>query len=448
MSTGKVVRLHVRPSQRSHLAFDVEGVLGELDVELGQSVTAFNFPSFYAVLGATVAGAPAELQYGSTAIQSAVAGSALMALRAEARKAALDSAIAARANAYYAKYGNEGPIIALMNAYYAPASPGSKPARLADLAAISQNQSTLLQAAYTADSRLGVVRSTTSTLVSRTTSFGSSESGDIGLTLGVDATDTGSTTKTREHDTDKVVATGKSGSTSTSDTSSSTGSEHGKDVSTSKAVGADVQLSGSEVDTFSRGRAFEKQAITNTDYGYRVPSLENLAQNHRAQISLMDESFAQFMASQNLPYLPQVFGNELSMIDLGVKQLQVAYLDTILLSPIDGIVTGVFKGLGDRVRRGDVTVRIENNQSVFLVGILVYRGPINLGDTVTVTTTQFSDPADSVTISGTVVAARGHRSNDDRWAVAVSCDNLDVSGNPIFPLDYQFDYDDTTVAVS
>ena len=53
-----------------------------------------------------------------------------------------------------------------------------------------------------------------------------------------------------------------------------------------------------------------------------------------------------------------------------------------------------------------------------------------------------------MSIAGTVVEVRGHRSNDDWWVVAVSCNNLDGSGNPIFPLHYHFDYDDTRVTVS
>ena len=227
-----------------------------------------------------------------------------------------------------------------------------------------------------------------------------------------------------------------------------TGTQTGTDVATTSAVALDTQSSTGTADTVSTGTAFQNQAISNTDYGYRVPSLENLAQNQRAQISLMDESFAQFMANQNLPYLPQVFGNELSMIDLGVKQLQVAYLNTILTSPIDGIVTGVYKGLGDRVRRGDVAVRVENNRSVYLIGTVIHRRPIKLDDTITVHTKRFGDPADEVTISGNVVGARGHRDHDDWWTVAVSCSNLDGGGHPIFPLHYHFNDDDTLVTVS
>src|SRR5262249_7629360 len=89
----------------------------------------------------------------------------------------------------------------------------------------------------------------------------------------------------------------------------------------------------------STGKAYavETQSIVNTDYGYRVPDIENQAQNERAQISLIDQQFAQFMAGQNLPNLTAVLQNELSAIDRGVNQLQVGFLNTILLSPIAGI---------------------------------------------------------------------------------------------------------------
>jgi hypothetical protein len=383
-------------------------VLGELSVTLGQSVSAFDFASLYANLGATVFHAPAKLQYDSAGIAATVAGSILMALRAEARKAALDSAVAARANAYYGKYANQAEIIALMNQYYAPGSPGSKLNRLGDLTQISQNETDLLQAAYRADDRIGVVKSTTSALLATTTSTGDADASNTAVTGGIETTP-------------KV-----------------------------SGVSTDLQTSSGATETVSHGSSLQNQAITNTDYGYRVPSLENQARNNRSQISLMDEAFAQFMANQNLPYLPQVFGNELSMIDLGVKQLQVGYLDTILMSPIDGVVTGIYKMSGDCVKRGEVVMRVEDNRSVYVVGIVICHDAINLGDTITVETTQFSNPANTVSISGHVVGVRGHRSNDDWWAVVASCPNLDGAGNTICPLNYHFDHESkyTKVTVS
>jgi hypothetical protein len=74
----------------------------------------------------------------------------------------------------------------------------------------------------------------------------------------------------------------------------------------------------------SKSRACEQQKITNTDYTYRTPFFESQAQYERAQISLMDEQFGQFMAAQSLPNLAQVFANELQSIDSDVLRLQIA----------------------------------------------------------------------------------------------------------------------------
>ena len=54
---------------------------------------------------------------------------------------------------------------------------------------------TTLQAAYTADSRLGVVKSTTSALASTTTSFGDSDTTNTGQTTGTDTSNGSGTTK-------------------------------------------------------------------------------------------------------------------------------------------------------------------------------------------------------------------------------------------------------------
>jgi hypothetical protein len=64
---------------------------------------------------------------------------------------------------------------------------------------------------------------------------------------------------------------------------------------------------------------------------------------------------------------------------------------------------------------------------------------ISPGATVTVETSRFSDPAQSVTITGTVSAARGNEGGDDRWNVAALCSNADSSGNPILPPHYKCD---------
>jgi hypothetical protein len=153
-----------------------------------------------------------------------------------------------------------------------------------------------------------------------------------------------------------------------------------------------------------------------------------------------------------------VFRNELNSIDSNVFRLQVSYLDTILMSPIEGVITGVYKNPGDAVRAGEPVIRIENNKTIYLVATVVYRGPIVLGvpppapavpnSTVTVHTSLFGQPGPKTELKGYVVSARGHR-DDDKWDLIVECRNPpDASGNPTFPLGYHFDYDDTDVTIS
>jgi multidrug resistance efflux pump len=117
------------------------------------------------------------------------------------------------------------------------------------------------------------------------------------------------------------------------------------------------------------------------------------------------------------------------------------------MSPIDGIVTGVYKHPGDPVQPGEPVIRVEDNSSILLMAKIVYRGPIALGATVTVTTQLFGMAGPPTTIKGAVVSIRGAQ-EDDHWDVIARCDNLDPGGNIILPLGYRFDFDDTAITIS
>jgi len=427
MSDAKVISLSVRPSQVSHLCFEVGGILGELYAELGDSVTAFDFKAFYAILGSmpTVGSAPSRLIFDFLEIQAFAHSYTLAALRAESSKAALNSAINARQNAFLAKYGNISAIVSKMQSFYTPTNAGSKFARLSNLSSISENQKDQLQSAYSADSRTGVIKQTVSSLNSTLRSSGSSN------------------TKGRTWDDRESVPTTPGILPTPPDAGQPTNpSFSGGDFDEN----LEFQEGSMGQTTDSTGSATEIQTVINTDYGYRMPSLENLAQNERAQISLMDEMFDQYMLGLGLPNLEQTLKNELNSIDGDVFRLQIAYLNTVLLSPTAGTVTGIYKGRGDSVKAGEPVVRVENNEVILLVALLKFRGLISIGSNVTVNTTLFDSPGPITTIAGTVVAARG-QTEDDHWEVIVKCDNLDA-GTPIFPIGYHFDYDNTTLVIS
>lgn len=185
----------------------------------------------------------------------------------------------------------------------------------------------------------------------------------------------------------------------------------------------------------------------NTTIDFRAPLFENLMRNERAQIGIGEEAISWTRETHYLDRIEEVFKNELAMIDADVNQLQHAYLNTILLSPIDGIVTGVYKNPGDWVSPGEPVFRVENNADVLIVAKVGCRGPISVGSMMQVNTTLFDLPDSRVFVLAEIVAVRG-AGEDDQWEVIAKCKNVDNAGKgPLFPLGYTFDYDNTTVTI-
>jgi hypothetical protein len=397
MIHAKPVSLNVRPFKVSNLCFEVGGILGESFTELGAKVSAFDFGNLYrafreANLFHDVD--PGRLRFDSNGIDTVTKitepPSALGALRAETVKAALNKAINARANAVITKYGN---IKGIVDTYRKVLT--DKGMRILALISLSDDTTAKLNEAY-------------DNFVSFPVLGKQSEFGPISLPPrpGV------------------VTAT-----------ISSTGSQ--LDSKTFEAGNQDPKGTSS---------AREDQTIVNFGYDYRVPHHENLAQNHRAHINLGDESLSNFMQSHYLDRMEEVFKNELASMDADINQLQVAYLNTILLSPIDGIVTGVYKNPGDPVGAGEPVFRVENNSEVLIVAKVVCRGPIAIGSKLQVETQVFDSDGSRVSIKAPVVDARG-QSDNENWEIIAKCSNLDDAGNTIFPLGYNFDYDNTGASI-
>lgn len=489
-----VVSMNARPWKVSQLCFEVGGILDQINAQLGATVTAFPFATFYGGLNATASGDPSLLLFNAEGILSApsITASLLANLRAQSRRAVLDKAVNARQNAFYARNSpaNIAAIASTANNLYgggsapvpAPPSvtnPQTKPQWLQELAYLAGQQASVLEAAYTADGRTGVVKTTNSSLSSTTvTTDYSSSQGSSTSTTTPDLT----TTTTGTSDQEQIgapnftgVNIGGSGGTGIAswpippaggapfNVSISGGNEDQSSV-TESSSGETATETGSSTATESGGQsstgnayATETETIVNTDYGYRVPYIESQAQNARAQISLMDQQFAQFASTLNLPNITTVLQNQSASMDLSVYQLQIAFLNTLLLSPIAGTVTGVYKNPGDAVRAGEPVIRVEDNSTIFLLATVVYRGPIAIAppgvppppnSSVTITTNLFDAGGPLATVNGTVVAAR-NRCEDDQWDLVVQCTNpLDASGNAIFPIGYHFDYDNTSMTIT
>jgi hypothetical protein len=169
-----------------------------------------------------------------------------------------------------------------MNQYYSPDAknpPGaaiaqSKPQLLDDLANTNDEQWTGLKNAYNdpKDPRTGVLRTGISVIDSTITNTGTVTT--MGSHGGVD------------------ISGSDAGGT---EAGPPQGGNWGGGIVWNAKVNKDVQMDQSSENT-SGGGSTDHQTVTNTDFGYRVPFLEAKAQYTRAQISLIDQRFAQFMA--------------------------------------------------------------------------------------------------------------------------------------------------------
>lgn len=405
---AKPLSLTVRPFQVSHLCFEVGGILGRSLAELGTQVSAFDFDRLYNAFreaNTHQAVDPGRLEFDSDGIdaqtiRTPVVGArppALAALRAEPVKAALNKAVTARENAFITKYGNVTEIASFLKA-----AASDKSFRLTRLSNRSQQRTDKLLFAYQHSGR-DVTDVVTKTITDLTA---------------------------KRHEEPFVTTT----------------TVVSEKITTSRAA-HELVVSANAVKNNDQAGAVEIQKIENTGYEFRMPFIEEDMRNDRDQNMISDQRVSHFLQSHYLNRLEEVYKNELASIDADVNQLQVAYLNTILLSPIDGIVTGVYKNPGDPVSPGEPVFRVENNADVLIVAEVGCRGPISVGSMLQVKTTLFDLPDSPVTIEAEIVAVRG-AGEDDQWEVIAKRKNTDNAGKgPLFPLGYTFDYDNTEVAI-
>jgi hypothetical protein len=188
---------------------------------------------------------------------------------------------------------------------------------------------------------------------------------------------------------------------------------------------------------------------------YRDLSTENKMQTANTLLSIQDQLLAQTVANAQVPDLGSILDGELQTIDYELRKAQIAFALLYLTPPIAGRVTAIFKGVGESVAVGEPVMRVEGEDQVFLVGLVQYRSPLTVGMKATVVATEVFEEGGKATIQGTVVAVRGHDSNNDEWDVMISAANTGTQvtlpngtkQNVIFPLNYQFDRETTTITI-
>lgn len=429
MGTTNVVSIVAQPFRTSYLAFETGGTLEFCRVKLGDTVSNVDYRKLIDMVKSigAAAGDPSRLLGDASGVMDVVQPFTLAALRNEDRKASLDSAVNSRQNTYFSKYGNAASVISTIRAFYSKTSPAANPNLLDILSDLANEQLVALTQAYEEDDRQGVVKATSSTSESVSTSSGTSDRAgnfiqeSVGRTVGPG--------KDLPHDIPPAwqgygTLRFKVGAT----------------AQTALTVGTNYEVARND------GRAGGSQSTTHVDYEYRTPYVEARARNLRAQITLNDQQFGIFMFAQNIPHLEQIFANELASIDNDVYQLQLALMRTCILACQPGVVTGIYKRPGDVVSAGEPVLRVEDNRVAHLVVNLVYHGPVRVGASATVTTTLRGGGSLPTTLTGNVVAARGQASGA-HWEVVIKVDNVDGVGQEILAPNYWFDAEYTAVTI-
>ena len=418
MGKAEVVSLVVKPVSVSRLCFERDGILERVRVQLGASVEPFGFEEFHEVLSRSEIAKDREgrLRFDAAAIREFLERYHILGELRSVHDAgiALQKAINARQNSYLSKYRNLGLIDLKMHELYHPHTSGSKSERLAALSGLASGMWDQVRAAYEEDERRsGVVR--TSDSQSTSTSEASSEG-----TRGTTWTTPGRSWPDKPGTPEMF-----------------------------RTVPSNPKFLQENGETELLLARTSQQQSTRTDLPvFTVPSLEAAAQHERSQISLMDEQFEHFMSIQNLPFLGEIFENELNSIDCDVHRLQALFLGSFLLPAVGGTVTAIYKNPGEEVKAGEPVVRIEDDHEVYIVGSLICHEQISIGSKVEIETERFKSPSPKTKVTGRVDAVRG-RQDDEHWEVIIRFDANHPSGkNPVFPLGYKFDRQRTSVSVS
>jgi len=419
---AKVHSLSVRPIQSVDLAFEVPGVLSFQDFSnacLGKRLERFDFENFYSLLE-NVDHSTGLFLFDGANILKKVRDSMLFTLRNRGVSASLSQSIASRANAYLEKYSSIQRIHKIYQDIYAnDADPENNRMNiLASLSGAQKARYEMLMREYCTQNRKSVVkdysaRVNITPIASRSTRYS--------ITI-----------NDSSHDIDSI--------------STYPQILHTKEENDTTKVWSDLESLQQAALENESNPALRTQKTTTELVELRYPEKDEEIAFHKAHIELQDELLRHSLIKLRVENLSQIMTNELKLMDLEVMKQQEAYIQTIMLSPISGIVTAIYKDVGETVDAGEPVIRIENDDELLIVGLIQYRGGLSLNQEVTFITKKY-ESNDTITLTGQLVAIRGHDADDDSWDVIIRCRNSPDRNDNRLPINYQFDKDNTDLYI-
>ena len=429
---SKIRTLHVRPQHSADLAFETPGIVGSRNqaaAQLGQRVTTFGAAPLIARFSTRTA--TGRHEFDGPRIRRECQASFLFALRNDLLEAHLQQAVAQCELAYLDRYKHRDKMAAALRKVYPPDAsvPEGKLQRLEELRALADRQTAALKSAYENLQWKDVISDT----ITQVRNLG-------------DTISTTFLTPVAMYTPPHTIRV----------TNSPVPSEQQIPQTTTIPRTWVSNDDWTDVKTPSLGFASQKTVSTNDlthvsttrNTEFRHPYLENAIQEQRAQLSLQDEILAHEATSFRIPDAEAMIDREHETIDWEVRKTQVRFFQSFLAAPFDGIVTAVYKDVGDSVQAGEPVIRVENDDAVFLVGVVQHRGLVRVGDELVLRCRSLFEagtPMSAETVfTSRVVAVRGHDSDDDEWDLIARCENPDH----VLPINFHFDRETTRVEIS
>lgn len=472
---AKVYSLQVRPLRSAELAFHIPGILFRRNdnAYLGKSINKSQFDvdgemfdleeGLLKIL--SLANAEGKITNDSMEVSKKLLDSSLFELYNETAKTSLDQMILQRQNKFLEQYKHNTKRLSALKKLFPDVedplgsrTPGSKLWHIDKTRVASQSRHDALDIAYSAATpqedkidRSGVVKKQ----LTKTTNSNNYSKGNI---VTAETKINPVTLVTPEHVTeirapDKLVVPEEGG-----EPKPVLG-----DVK-EKLIAKDVISEQRKDDaTTAIGEKFINQTVTTTypkDKGtildqssvshfpeFQHPKLNNTIRNSRAQIELMQKELTDSLYAFQVGDLTEIWKNELTVLDQEVRKYQVSLIRTFLLPPFNGVVTAVYKDVGESVEAGEPVLRIEDDEKLLLVGLINHRGSLRIGDKAKIKTDNLFESGKELVLDNfEVVSIRGHNSDNDVWDIILQGNNeKDTSGRTVLPINYQFDKNNVTI---
>ncbi|MET3606149.1 hypothetical protein ABIC99_003985 [Sphaerotilus sulfidivorans] len=195
---------------------------------------------------------------------------------------------------------------------------------------------------------------------------------------------------------------------------------------------------------------------TNSLAEFVHPRLEEDIESANAISQLDSEQAELSVRKPRLQNLEQILSNEDKSLRAEVKKRQAALIDSYLVCPIDGIVTAIYKDVGEYVQAGEPVLRVEDDTELLIVGFIQCKGIIELGEPVHLDVKNVFESGASLSLAGNIVALRGHESDDDEWDIVIHVKNQ--QGQQLrqkdgktrivrLPINFQFDRLETRISL-